>query len=271
MADHISLRIRVATDELPDRLAALFAADEYSPVAIGGLAPGASGARWFLAGLALEDFVGRFLERRTDVSVDVRLTQDVDRDEAAYLESLRARIRDHDSPIAELSPYERRDERLGATSIDGPPLDASVLDELEAWRDGADGAVAYVYGSVALAARGLSEPRPLFRDLFPTETGQRSIGAPYVLLRTERDASRSTVDLYTAAAVWLRDGGGLNGHVGPENADANLDTLVALARALAPGGESSTLLRLEGGTFARERQRLEERFRDVAESIEVEG
>jgi hypothetical protein len=99
----------------------------------------------------------------------------------------------------------------------------------------------------------------------PTET--QTDREPH--LRTERGAGGSIVDLYTSSTVWLREGGGLNGHVGPEEADANLDTIVGLTGVLAPRREESVRLRLEGGTFARERPRLEERLR-IGESIEVE-
>jgi hypothetical protein len=272
MAGYISLRIHGGADGLTGRLAQLFDAEAFSPAAVGGLAPGQAGHRWFLAGLGLEDFVGRLLERRPRVPADVRLREGAGKREREYLEALRDRLDRLDSPISELSPFERADDRLRATALHGGSLDASVLDEADVWREGSAGAVVYLYGSVALAARGLERQPPLFRYLFPADEPQRSIGAPFLFMRAEGSVSGSpaVIDVYTSATVWLREGGGLNGHVGPEEADQNLDTLVGLARCLAAADDTeSAHLRVEGAAFARERPRLEERFAPMVDSIEV--
>jgi len=271
VAGYVSLTLR-SSDALAG-LAPLFAADTFTAVAAGGIAPTPNGRRWFLAGVGLEDFVGRFLERSAEAPADVRLRAAAGDEERGYLESIRDRLARSDSPIAELSPFEQVDERLRATVIDGA-LDASVLDEIEAWHQDAAGAVVYVYGSIALATADGGGPRPLFRYLFPPGTAQRSIGAPFLLVRAEGGASGSAavIDAYSSATVWLRDGGALNGLVGDDEADRNLETLAGLAESLAGHPDTqSAQARVDGTIFVGERERLEQRLAPIVGSIEVGG
>ena len=272
MASYLSLFLQFAGESLAaKKLEPLFASTFFEPIAIGAVEAHEDGDNWFLAGYALEDFVGRFLGRGVPKPASITLAAQHDSAQRDYLHTIAEHLSRASPLSAQCSPFERQDPIAGVTFVAPAHLDLSVLSDLEQWLGRFPKGVLYLYGAVHVAVQ---KPHELpwqraFRFLYPPEYGLQAIGAPFLAMRFAASAFLTPVievSLRSEALIWLAEAHALNGRVGKREADENLANLAAFVRLLAhtePAAQRSVELHLEGSIFHRESARVQRALADI--------
>jgi hypothetical protein len=243
---------------LSDLIQPIFANEFFVPAAIGAIEAHGSGDDWFLSGYALESFLSQFPKSGQVRSIEFDQQGDVD-----YLERVAAVISNGVDTSGMLSPFEKRDELIGATWLESPSLSSTVLLPLAQWLSRHPNAVVYLYGSVKIALLANMRPseRSLFRFFTPGE-GLYSALYPFITLRagiSPFDASAIELAIRAQSIVWLRVPGSLGGAVGLEQAERNLLQLSSLIRLLMtnPNMQARDVeLFFEGRLFSDEQERI---------------
>jgi hypothetical protein len=272
MGYSLEVSIPLATEgALVDVLAPAFGGSFFQPVALGAIeGHSASGDHWFLAGYALEDFLSLFARRGTPPPASVALFTTHDGELNGYQQQCADAVWRSSPRDQRFSPFERVDEQLGVTVLEPKHLSDESLVALTGWTDRFRQATLCAYGSVALSLQKPEESTwtRAFQEVSPAEESQFPWQVPFLTLKlyaADPFVGRRLV-IRTQAHVWLRQAQALGGRVTPEDADANLQALVAFACLLAHGRRSkhrAAELSLDGRFYTREESRLRAAFREL--------
>jgi hypothetical protein len=265
------LNIPLATEAtLGAVLAPAFGGSFFQPVAIGAIERHDAGYHWFLAGYALEHFLGLTLVRKTRPPASIALLTAQDAELNAYqlqcAEAVKG-IRPWDRPR---SPFERVDARVGVTVLEPKYLTEEVLIALNRWADRFPHATICVYGAVALSLHKPAESTwsRAFQSAGSAQESEFASPHPFLTFRlyTPTPSMGRRLAIRAQDLVWLRQERALGGLVTPEDADANLQALASFARTLAQGNRSSQRaveLEVEGSLYTREEARFRAAFKDL--------
>jgi len=224
-----------------------------------------------LAGYALKDFLAHFLERGVLKPAHIQLAANQDNTLRNYLNTMADHL-SHSSPLSEkFSPFEMKDSIAGLTFLRAAHLDISVLSEFDQWLARYPKGIFYLYGSVKIAVQKPHELpwRRAFRFLYPSESQLQVIGAPFLTIRMGASPflpQAIEVRIRSESLIWLTEARALNGCVGKQGADENLDNLAGFAKLLAHTDRAAKRLvelHTEGSVFDREFERVKRAFTDI--------
>jgi hypothetical protein len=254
-------------------LAPIFASLFFTPIAAGGFQVAQQGDRWFLGGYALEDFVSLFIRRGTQKALSIERASTKNDTEQHYLTSITDIIVRSKDISTRLSPFETNLPDIGVTSIRSVSLDATILDNLDQWLESFPRGEIYLYGAVRLAVQSgdkLDWAR-VFRYFF--SYGGNLVCAPFLFLRvaiSPFEANQFDLMLHTTSHVWLESAKALDGRIGQQEANINLEQLAEFAQIIAQSeidSLKSTELDIGEGMFYQERERIQTAFSNLPRLI----
>jgi hypothetical protein len=254
---------------IADALAPAFGGSFFQPVAMGAIERNTPGNDWFLAGYALEHFLGVVLAVKIRPPASISLFSSLDAELNTYQQQCADAVKGAALWNRPRSPFERVDAQVGVTVLEPKHLPDDALIALTRWTDRFRRASISVYGSIPLALQRPAESTwsRAFSEAGPTEDSQSTSLAPFLNLNSYATPSVGRLLIIrTQDLVWLREAQALGGRVTPEDADKNLQELASFARTLAQGKRSKTRaieLSMDGRFYTREEARIRAAFRDL--------
>jgi hypothetical protein len=247
----ITLQFKSATAG-PELLRPLFFAENFRPIGIlgNGSSPTATSS-WMVAGYGLESVVSQYSWPDRGGPAEVELMSSPPSVSNGYLEWIAGLIRARECPTRRLSEHERAEQEVGATFIDAPVLDVSILKHCSDWMAKCQSSIIELVGTFhvsALASRNSYDWKNAFRFLVdPTE--RVPLGIPFVQVTLIPPARE--VRIFSESTIWARNVRSLNGLVSGDEADENLGRLADIVNLLRSGGPKSRhrRSRSKGATF----------------------